>query len=148
MTSETAMNRKKHQMDPAEKEILTGRIRSFLETECPEIVAAYLFGSFTENRSFSDVDIGILLREAPQKPLEVEFKLENDLERILKLPVDVRILNKAPLSFCFTVIRQKEIIIDRDSDFRVDFESYTLKKYFDFAPFRRRYLAEVENAEI
>jgi predicted nucleotidyltransferase len=135
-------------MNPAEKEILTGRIRSFLETELPEIVAAYLFGSFTEKRSFSDIDIGILLRKTPEKPMEVEFKLENDLERILNLPVDLRILNKAPLSFCYTVIRQKEIIVDRDSDLRADFETYTLKKYFDFAPFRRRYLAEVENAEI
>jgi hypothetical protein len=107
MTSETAMNRKKHQLNPAEKKVLTGRIRSLLETEYPEIVAAYLFGSFTEKDSVSDVDIGILMKETPQKSLELEFKLENDLERVLKLPVDVCILNKAPLSFCYNVIRQK-----------------------------------------
>ena len=29
-----------------------------------------------------------------------------------------------------------------------DFESYVLKKYFDFARFRRRYLSEVINAPI
>jgi hypothetical protein len=142
------MKYKKHRLNKNEKDLLIERIRSFLEHNHPEIVAAYLFGSFTEEGGFSDIDIGILMRSAVQNPLDLEFKLENHLERVVNLPVDVRLLNHAPLSFCFSVIRNKKIIIDRDSDFRADFESYTLKKYFDFAPFRRRYLAEVEDAEV
>jgi len=46
------------------------------------------------------------------------------------------------------VIRHGQIIIDCKPNMRSDFESYILRKYFDFAPFRRRYLAEVINARL
>lgn len=66
----------------------------------------------------------------------------------LKYPMDIRIINRAPLSFCQSVIRNGRIVVDRDPNMRADFEGLILKQYFDFAPFHRRYLCEVKNAPV
>ncbi|MGQ9631107.1 MAG: hypothetical protein ACUVXI_12495 [bacterium] len=65
------------------------------------------------------------------------------IEGGLRIPVDVRVLNFAPLSFRYSVIRAGVPIFVRDDDARVDFEVLTLAKYFDFEPFRRMYLREI-----
>ena len=40
------------------------------------------------------------------------------------------------------------VILDQDSNLRADFENLTLKKYFDFSFFRRRYLEDVSHAPL
>lgn len=123
-------------------------ISSYLDFECEDIVVAYLFGSFVTEKSFSDIDVGVLNRMDVARPLESELELENELEKIAKFQVDVRILNSAPLSFCQNVIRYGRVILDRDPTLRSDFEGKILKEYFDFSRFRRQYLAEVRNAPV
>ena len=113
-----------------------------------EIFAAYIFGSFITGESFADIDLGVLLRHEFENPLEYEIELESKLEKLVKFGMDVRALNRAPVSFAQNVIRYGQIIVNNDPNRRSDFESYALKKYFDFARFRRRYLAEVSNAPI
>ena len=80
--------------------------------------------------------------------LEYETELEINLEKRVKFETDVRVLNNAPLSFLQNVIRNCLVIVDNEPNRRADFESYVMKKYFDFARFRRRYLSEVINAPI
>jgi hypothetical protein len=58
------------------------------------------------------------------------------------LPVDLRILNDAPLSFRYNVIRYGRPVFVRDSDARFEFVEATLRGYFDFAPYREMYLRE------
>jgi hypothetical protein len=138
----------KHTLPNKAKEKLIVKISSFLGRQREEIVIAYLFGSFVKSESFSDIDIGLVMRSEPDQPLNLELALENQLEKIVKFPVDVRILNKAPLAFSQNVFRAGRVILDRDPNFRADFQGKILKQYFDFAPFRRRYLQEVTNAPI
>jgi hypothetical protein len=123
-------------------------ISSYLIGQRGGISIAYLFGSFITGESFSDVDLGVLTESELERPLNFEIDLENELEKLIKYPVDVRILNGAPLSFCQDVIRHGRVILDRDPNLRSDFEGKVLKKYFDFSRFRRRYLAEVINAPV
>ena len=52
------------------------------------------------------------------------------------------------ISFVQNVLPHGQIIIDSKPNIRSDFESYILRKHFDFAPFRRRYLAEGINARL
>ena len=137
----------KHNITKREKEKLTKTISSYLQQN-REIFAAYLFGSYVTGEPFGDIDLGILIRNEPKNLLEYAFELEIKLEALVKFAVDVRVLNKAPVSFVQNVIRHGQIIIDSKPNTRSDFESYILRKYFDFAPFRRRYLAEVINAPI
>ena len=138
---------KKHTIAKREKEKITKTIFSYLQKR-KEIFAAYLFGSYGTGQQFGDIDLGILVRNEPENLLEYEFELEIKLEELVKFAVDVRILNKAPVSFVQNVIRHGIIIIDNKPNIRADFESYILRKYFDFAPFRRQYLAEVVNAPL
>ncbi len=79
---------------------------------------AYIFGSFVSLRPFSDIDIGICLDKEPENTMDMEFELENGLEEKLRLPVDVRILNMAPLSFCYNVVKEGKLIVDNDSNKR------------------------------
>lgn len=138
----------KRSLDNASKKQLINAIAASLPGLCQDLVAAYVFGSFVTEDSFSDIDLGILLAEKPVNPLNMELDLECEIEKIAPCPVDVRVLNGAPISFSQNVIRSGEVIVDIKPNRRADFEGLVLKKYFDFARFRARYLAEVTNAPL
>jgi len=137
----------KYSTTKQEKEEFVDALSSCMQQH-GEIYAAYLFGSFITEELFADVDLGVLLRREIEDILEYEIELENKLEKLGRFRMDVRVLNKAPISFAQNVIRSGRLILDREPNIRSDFESYVLKKYFDFAPFRRIYLAEVINAPL
>lgn len=121
---------------------------STLLTQHQEIDCAYLHGSFLSGEVFADIDLALLLAHTPENLIEYEFEIEIKIERQVNIPFDVRVLNNAPISFVQSVIRHGKVILDNKPNVRSDFESYSLRKYFDFAPFRRRYLSEVINALI
>jgi predicted nucleotidyltransferase len=141
------MNDKKH-LDPLQKDRLTEQLSSFLTREDAPIAAAYLFGSFVTGASFSDLDVGLFMTEAPEQPLPLEIDLESRIEKATGIPTDVRVLNGAPLSFCYNVIRHGKLVLDREPNLRAAFQGRVLKEYFDFSRFRRRYLQEVVNAPV
>lgn len=138
----------KRTLTQSSKERLLIAIADRLNELCDGLVAAYVHGSFLKEEAFSDVDLGILLTEKPDRPLIRELDLEVALEGSVSCPVDVRVLNGAPVFFCQSVIRTGEVIADLDPNRRADFEGWVLKKYFDFAPFRARYLSEAANAPL
>ena len=138
----------KNSFGTSQKESISGKIRSYLYRECELVVAAYLFGSFVTDDSFSDIDLAILMDTMPRNTVNLELEVECKLEEIIKFRVDVRIINGAPLSFCQNVIRHGRVIVDKDPDFRAEFEGNILKQYFDFSHFRRRYLDEIRNAPV
>lgn len=116
----------------------------------PNIIFAYIFGSFLSSESFSDIDIGIYLdnENISDNALQIEFELERELENVLHIPADVRILNCAPLSFVFNVIKTGRLVVDRNILLRSEFEGLTFKKYFDYRHLRDEYLKEVKNAPL
>ena len=132
----------------AEKEKVIQIISSHFFQQYDDIISVYIFGSFISERQFSDIDIGIITATDLIKPLDFELKLENRLEKLIKYPVDVRILNRAPISFSQNVFRTGRVIIDKNPNMRADFEGRILKQYFDFSPFRQKYLQEVTNAPV
>jgi len=139
---------KKHSLNPEEKGQILEEIASYLSSRRKEVVVAYVFGSFLNQRAFADIDLGMVTQEILTKPLEFELDLETRLQNLIQYPFDVRVLNKAPISFSQNVIRYGKVILDRDPNLRADFEGKVLKLYFDFRPFRRQYLSEVVNAPI
>jgi len=80
--------------------------------------------------------------------LTFEFGLEKEIKSLAKFPVDVRIINHAPLSFVYHVIKEGILTADKDPGKRTDFEGIIFKKYLDFAIYRKQYLKEVINAPI
>lgn len=138
----------KYKLTKETKENMIDEISSYLFHEHQEIISAYVFGSFVTSDSFSDIDLGIITATDMNRPLDFEFEMESQIETISKCRVDVRILNRAPISFSQSVFRNGRVILDRDPNVRADFEGRTLKQYFDFSRFRQRYLQEVTNARI
>lgn len=137
----------KYKLARDQKEAIRKDIVSVLEP-IRAIVLVYVFGSFIESSPFSDIDIAILTENTMDSPLDYELFLEIEIEDRVGYPIDIRILNNAPLSFCQNVIRRGQVILERDANVREEFMGKTLKQYFDFAFFRRRYLKESTNAQI
>jgi uncharacterized protein len=124
-----------------EKEDIISRIERFLEKR-PDLLFAYVHGSFVSENQYRDIDIAIYLKSTPAELLQMELNLEAELNSVIQYPVDVRILNSAPLSFRYNVIKHGRHIAVINDDARCDFEEMTTSNYFDFAPFRKMYLQE------
>ena len=113
------------------------RIRGILK----EVIAtirvvefAYIYGSFPEDWGFHDIDVAVYLtRTEHVDPLECELSIASVLERRIRFPVDVRVLNHAPNSFCYEVTRG-EVIFSRNEEVRFCFVERTWNKYLDFKP--------------
>jgi predicted nucleotidyltransferase len=134
---------KKYSVADKEKEKIISIISSALEKEI-SIVFSYIYGSFLEG-SFKDIDVAIFIDEAKIPSfLRYELQMESLLNKAVgKFVFDVRILNGAPLSFRYEVIKNGKLIMTKDEESRIDFETSTISNYFDFAPFRHSYLKEV-----
>jgi predicted nucleotidyltransferase len=143
----SVMQISKKKISRSEREKIIEAISLFFQQQ-KKIVAVYLFGSFPSEKAFSDIDLGILFEGDVKNPLDTEVELETQIQRVVKYPVDARILNRAPLSFCQRVIRSGTLILDRSPNVRADFQGRVLKQYFDFSYFQKRYLREVVNAPI
>ena len=85
----------------------------------------------------------------PASVLEYELQMETDLMKALKkYIVDVRVLNGAPLSFKYNVIKDGIVLLSKDDDKRADFEEKTIILYLDFLPYRKSYLKETLGVEV
>ena len=120
------------------------RLQKALEARA-EIVFAYLHGSFAEGLPFHDVDVAVYLDPAFAMVTDIfdyEMSLSIELTRLLRFPVDVHVLNGAPLGFQHSVL-QGEVLLVRDEDKLTDFIERVALEYMDFAYLGHRYLLEV-----
>ncbi|MDY6826546.1 MAG: nucleotidyltransferase domain-containing protein [Bacillota bacterium] len=125
-----------------EKEQLIEKITALIAGE-KEILFAYVHGSFAEGDNFRDIDLAVYINEMPtNEMLKYELLLEEKIESALKLPVDLKVLNNAPPPFCYMVIKKGLKVFVKDDRKRTAFEVSTLQRYFDFQPYRRRYMQE------
>ncbi|MFQ5824663.1 MAG: nucleotidyltransferase domain-containing protein [bacterium] len=120
---------------------LTVQLKPFFNAIEP-IQIVYLFGSALQEYSFHDLDVAVLCHEKFTKSKEAFFKVLRwgaELESYLKprIPVDLRLLNEAPVHFQHEVIRSGVIIFERNRDLRVIFEASVLTEYLDYEPTRR-----------
>jgi predicted nucleotidyltransferase len=120
------------------------RLREFLTERAEQegIAAAYLFGSVARGTAGprSDVDVGVLYREDPPLTLEgLGLRLEGDLEILLGKPVQVVVLNRAPVDLAIRVLRDGKLLVDRDRTKRIDFEVKTRFELWDLEPYLKMY---------
>ena len=88
-------------VDPARKDELKVRLHDRLPAQL-EVRFAYLHGSFLERETPGDVDVAVSVvpgGPAGASPIAYELTLEGLLEQGLGVPVDVRVLEDAPVSF-------------------------------------------------
>lgn len=86
-----------------EKEKLIQKLKDYFEKR-DDIVMAFLFGSQAKGyaRRVSDWDIGIYLAE---ENWEKERGIWGDIERIVQAEVDLVVLNRAPASIAWNILR-------------------------------------------
>lgn len=98
---------------------------------------AYLFGSVArgEARRSCDLDVGIVFSPVPEA-VELD-QLVTDLEAAAGRRVDLVVLNDAPPLLTHEAIRARRLLICRDDDERVSFETRATTRYLDTAHLRR-----------
>lgn len=105
-------------------------------------VAVYLFGSEARGEAgpASDVDLAILFEQPPTPTLlGGALEIEGALERQLRRPVDLVVLNTAPADVVHRVLRDGVLVLDRDRAARIRFEVQRRNEFFDLQPLRDRY---------
>lgn len=131
-----------HHADKDKKRKIQKEITKYLKNE-NRIVFAYIHGSFLE-KGFKDIDIGIYVNVDFKKKqtINYELHLEAELNRMFSYQFDVRVLNYAPLSFKFNVIKKSILLFSKDENKRTDFECLSMVKYHDFDIYRKMYLRD------
>ncbi len=107
-----------------------------------DIAAVYLYGSQARGTAHaaSDVDIAVLYRGAPPRGLEaLSLALEADLEAELGIRVQAVTLNTAPPDLIHRILRDEDLLLERDASARVDFEIRARNEYFDVRPYLDEY---------
>ncbi len=104
-------------------------------TRYPQVTLAYLFGSFVTRDTFRDIDIAVLFSEKtdPCTLFDVQMKIAGEIEDLLspRVPCDVRVLNDAPVEFCFEVIRTGTILFCRTGEQWAAYETDIIRRYLD-----------------
>jgi len=120
-------------------------VKQLAEKLCrkPEVLCAFIYGSFLEG-SFRDIDIGIFLDES-RVPLtdQLDYSLDllDELSLLVDYPLDVRVINGAPVAFRYNVTRGR-LLFARDDKLLAQFIERTWDEYCDFQPVSEKYLEE------
>jgi len=116
-------------------------------SEQERVKLAYLFGSAAEGKEgkLSDVDLAVYLDESLSKKekFNLQLKLISELTSILKTDkVDLAIMNDAPISLNYEIIKANHPLLVRDEGERIDFEHGILSRYLDRRFYEKRWTAE------
>jgi len=111
------------------------------------VIVAYLFGSAARGqmRPDSDVDVGVLTSgphgDAPNRLTLASMQpgLQADLQEAARRPVDLVVLNHASPDLIHRVLRDGQLLVERDRSARIQFEVRARNEYFDVLPFLNRY---------
>jgi predicted nucleotidyltransferase len=132
-------------IEPASREVLIERMAKELERR-GEIRFAYLFGSFLSEGSFRDVDVAIYVEEdrLPQQEVaDYTMGLSHGLALLVTLPVEVQVLNYAPLGFKHSVLRHGRVLFSKDEGLRSDLIEAVSLEYMVFYEHSLEYLRDL-----
>jgi predicted nucleotidyltransferase len=136
-------------MSRQEKQQVVERLKHELFS-LTEVVFAFIYGSFNDdsgNLPFQDIDVGVYITGMDKKEsLYYSLDLSARFTSLLKLPVDIRVLNFAPTTFCFHVIRG-QLIVDKNEDVRCDFMERVTRHYLDMKSLYMRAIKEAFSYE-
>lgn len=125
------------------KDRLVRQLKDLLQNRS-EILFALLHGSFLAGGPFRDVDLALYVDPGSigsARFREYESDLGVRFSEAIGLPVDVRVLNDAPLAFRYHALKG-DVLLVRAADFLDEFRARTWDDYCDFAPFAKQYLRE------
>lgn len=128
------MDRALHRADAETKRKIIATLAAAL-TDDPQVRFAFLHGSFLEpDLPFHDIDLGVFLNEPDTlNRADYAIQLSLSLSKKTALPVDVRALNDAPVTFSYHVIKGT-LLDNKDDDLCSRFMEDTMRTYFDIKP--------------
>ncbi len=121
-------------------------IKSFISKQ-KYIQLCYLFGSSAKGKEgpLSDIDIAFYINPNLNKKelFKKELLLRAKLNNILKTNkiIDVVIMNEAPTTLNFEIIKHGKIVFERNKDVRIDVETRIMSKYMDRRYYDKRHLS-------
>ena len=118
------------------------QLQRFFDDTHPDIVCVYLYGGMArgEARRTSDVDLAVLYAAPPPATLEgLGLALSDRLERHLARPIDLLVLNRAPVDLIHRVLRDGVLLYDSNPSARIRFEVQARNAYFDLLPYLHAY---------
>jgi predicted nucleotidyltransferase len=130
-----------------DRTVLAEALQKHLESR-PEITCAYLHGSFLDGGSYRDVDVAVWVDPArcnTDSFSQYAIDLSTELSVALGQPVEVQVLNRAPLAFRYHALKGRPLLV-RDREWLDELRARTWGDYFDFLPFSRQYLRELLGA--
>ena len=117
-------------------------VREYFSRNVDGVAAVYLFGSQATGkaRPDSDVDLGVLFTKAPERTLAgLNLDLAGELELAVMRPVDLVVLNHAPVDLIHRVLRDGILVAEMDKSARIAFEVKARNEYFDLLPYLEQY---------
>ena len=119
-------------------------VTQYFSRRAQNVVTAYVFGSVGRglSRPSSDVDIAMLYALAPIPAVSGSTaSMQAELEALLGRPVDLVVLNDAPVDLVHRVLRDGAMVCETDRRARIEFEVAARRQYLDLLPILRRYRA-------
>ncbi len=113
-----------------EKACITSALRELLSSR-EEVIFAYLHGSFIAGSRFRDIDVAVYLnhgRLTRRASLQYQGTLARDLSQALRLPVDVTVLNIAPLGLRHNAVSGR-LLLCRENGTRTHFAEGVCRHY-------------------
>ena len=124
------------------KALIKNNINHFLQSR-PEISFAYIFGSFTQNENYHDVDIAVYLNKNFNKndlkkfPYGYESILISELTLLVRRKIDFVVMNNADITLQQRIINKGALLFSKDDLYRIAYENLIRKLYIDSDNIRR-----------
>ena len=117
----------------SEKDNLIAELHSFIDGE-GAVQFSYLYGSFLDDLPCHDIDVGIYVQGIKEENMTFYgLELGEQFSRKAGCPVDVRVLNNAPVSFLFHVLKGK-LLTEQNPDLHALVFERTVSCYLDMQP--------------
>lgn len=119
---------------------LKHKLKSILE-QYP-VVFGYIFGSQATKKTgpLSDLDLAVFFEKSitPKRRQELRFKMEQNLSKKLKIPVEVIPLNDAQPVLEKEVVYKGELIYSKNETARTHYEARAISRWLDWKYYQEK----------
>jgi predicted nucleotidyltransferase len=134
--------RKKQSINKVGRQKLIESIKTYFSEE-DNVIFAYIHGSFTEEKTFRDIDVALYLKNSKEE-LGFESDYSYELTKNTGYPVEVIVINRAPVPVQMSVLRKGILIVNKSEDIRTDFIECVGRRYRQYSHFRNIALETVK----
>jgi len=124
-----------HKLTVEEKERLLDGLRKELQG-VDDIVFAYVHGGFIETEVFRDVDVAVWIKN-PKDAFGFEVDISAKLQAKFKIPIDLRVINQAPLPFKHRTYVRGKLLFSKNEALRIREIDETVRRYADLDMLRK-----------